>query len=334
MDYLTYPMSDVRLLQVASLLVPLVLLASCQGQPSSEGPASQTSSALVPSDSADYSCQIVLRHTDINFESSLGPQTDCSSGTCWVVITVTFDVAMSQSLSGAEAFVLYQGEGSAVWEQSPQAEPVFGCDELPDGPCAPIGFRRYQVVLNSDTFTNGPGDNTVQLIPFLAPVGGGRLFDHNRVSDPLGSYTLDVQDNWTVSDDAAACPGPTPTDRMTATFATGWQNGSTGVLAGGGKLDVAYDIYRMPQTLDCTTDGVAAFSTNGYVEFQPSGQTLMEVASGPLDSSTNTYESLPLEFDVPPGTTSASLWFMTSSDCTGAPDWDSNYGQNYVFTAE
>jgi hypothetical protein len=310
----------------------VALLGACEGGSARDDVATQ-SAAVSQGDSADTSCQVVLRHTYIDFQSSLGPQTDCSSGTCWVVITVTFDIAMSQSLAQAEAFVLTQGEGSTSWQQSPQAEPVFGCDELPDGPCAPVGFRRYQVVLRSDTFTSGPGDTTVRLIPYIQTAGGARLFDHNRVPDPLGNYALTAQNNWTISDDPSACTGPAPTARLTATFATGWQNSSTGSLAGGGKLDVAYDIYRMPQTLGCTTDGVGAFSTSGFVQFQPGGQILSEVTSGPFDSTTNRYTSLPLEFDVPPGTTSASLWFETSSDCTGAPQWDSDYGRNYVFLA-
>ena len=319
-------------------LSSLLALTACGTAPTSDGEVTSASAALSPAvtpaitgDSADTSCQVVLRHTYIDFESSLGPQTDCSSGTCWVVITVTFDVAMSQSLAQTPAYVLYQGEGSAAWQQSALAEPISGCDELPDGPCAPVGFRRYQVVLRSDTFTSGPGTTTVSFIPFIAPYSGGRLFDHNRVASPLGSYTLDAQNNWTISDDAAACPGTTPTGRLTATFATGWQNSSTGSLEAGGKLDVAYDIYRMPQALGCTTDGVDAFATVGYVQFQPGGQVLSEVASGPPDSTTNAFASLPLEFDVPQGTTSAALWFHGSSDC-GADDWDSDFGQNYVFS--
>ena len=317
---------------LAAVLAPLAL-CGCGVAPAPDSTGSQAS-AVAQGDSADTSCQVVLRHTDIDFESSLGPQTDCSSGTCWVVITVTFDVAMAQSLAQSEAFILYQGEGSASWLQSSQAEPVFGCDELPDGPCAPIGFRRYQVVLRSGTFTSGAGDTTVSFIPYIQTVGGARLFDHNRVADPLGSYALTQQNNWTISDDASACPGPTPSSRLTTTFATGWQNTSTGALAGGGKLDVAYDIYRMPQTLGCTTDGVDAFATTGYVQFQPSGAVLSELLSEPFDSTTDEVESIPLEFDVPAGTTSAALWFMTSSDCTDANQWDSDFGQNYVFSVE
>jgi hypothetical protein len=306
--------------------------SACGSPPPAERTASQASS-LSQGPSADTSCQVVLRHTYINFESSLGPQTDCSSGTCWTVITVTFDVAMSQSLAESQGFVLYRGEGSTSWQQSAQAEPVFGCDELPDGPCAPIGFRRYQVVLDSNTFTTGPGDTTVDLIPYILTPGGAELFDHNRVADPLGNYALTADNNWTINDDASACPGVTPAGRLTATFATGWQNSSTGTLIGGGKLDVAYDIYRMPEMLGCTTDGVDAFATVGFVQFEPGGEISSEVVSGPFDSTTSLYESLPLEFDVPSGTTSAALWFEATSDCVGGPAWDSNYGNNYVFTA-
>jgi hypothetical protein len=301
-----------------------VLVGACSSAPAGDGASQSSASAYsAQGDQADTSCNVALRHTYINFESRLGPQTDCSSGTCWVVITVTFDVAMAPSFAQAQGFVLYQGEGSSTWQQSPQAEPVFG---------APVGFRRYQVTLHSGTFTNGPGDTTVRLIPFLRLASGARIFDHNRVADPVGNYALTPLNNWTISDDASTCPGTAPTATLTATFATGWQNSSSGSLAGGGKLDVAYDIYRMPQTLSCTTDGVAAFATLGFVQFQPSGQVLSEVVSGPFDAAAGKYQSIPMELDVPQGTTSAALWFYSSSDCTG-PFWDSDYGRNYVFTA-
>ena len=321
------------------LLTALLSTAACSSplaDPGARSSSAQLSSAApsaklapaAPGDAADSSCQVVLRHTYINFESSLGPQTDCSSGTCWVIITVTFDVAMSQSLAESEAFVLYQGEGSTAWQQSAQAQPTFG---------APIGFRRYQVVLRTDTFTSGPGDTDVQLIPFLVTFGqtSQRLFDHNRVSNPTGAYELTgASNNWTISDDNAVCPGTPPANTLALSFPTGWNNTRTGALASGGKLDVSYDIYRIPQTTTCTTDGVAAFATSGYVRFEPSGQVLTEVANGPLDATSDTYESLPLEFDVPGGTTSASLWFQSGSDCNGGPFWDSDYGQNYTYAVE
>jgi hypothetical protein len=107
----------------------------------------------------------------------------------------------------------------------------------------------------------------------------------------------------------------------------------SGALAAGGKIDVSYDLQRLPQTLSCTADGVPAFATLGYVQFEPSGAILEERVNGPYNTTSNGYASLPLEFDVPAGTTSASLWFVSSSDC-GGPYWDSNFGRNYVFTAQ
>ena len=85
--------------------------------------------------------------------------------------------------------MLYEGEGGTAWQQSTQAEPVLG---------APVGFRRYQVLLQSNTFTSGPGVTNVSLIPYIQTVAGARLFDHNRISDPLGSYELTPLNSRTV----------------------------------------------------------------------------------------------------------------------------------------
>jgi len=305
---------------LAALAAPALATVFACSSPAGDRATSE-SSPLTQGDAADYGCRVVLRHTYINFESRLGPETDCSSGTCWVKIWVTFDVAMSDSLASAEAFVFYQGEGASGWQQSQQAQPVFG---------APVGFRRYQVLLNRNTFTSGPGATNVSLIPYIQTTAGHRLFDHNRVADPLGAYQLTQQNNWTIGDDAGACPGKTPASTLSLTFATGWNNSASGALAPGGKLDVSYDIYRMPQPLTCLADGLPAFATLGFVQFEPSGQILQEVASGPADPATGKYQSVPLEFDVPAGTTSAALWFYSSSDCTPAY-WDSDYGRNYRY---
>ncbi|HEY2517149.1 MAG TPA: DUF6209 family protein, partial [Polyangiaceae bacterium] len=187
--------------------------------------------------------------------------------------------------------------------------------------------------LSSGTFSAGQGAKGVSIIPFVTNGAGARAFDHNRVADPMGAYTLDVSNNWTIGDDAAACPGTAPAKTLSLGFARGWTNTVNGALAGGGKIDVTYDLQRLPQTLSCRTDGVAAFATMGYVQFQPGGQVLGERINGPYDATANTYANTPLEFDVPAGTTSAALWFVSSSDC-GGPYWDSDFGRNYVFAAQ
>ncbi len=96
---------------------------------------------------------------------------------------------------------------------------------------------------------------------------------------------------------------------------------------------MSYDVARLPQTLDCTTDGVDAFATIGFIQLEPSGIVLSERVNGPRDPVTLQVASTPLEFDVPAGTTSAALWFMSSSDCDGGPFWDSDYGANYRYAA-
>ena len=100
---------------------PLAFLLACQAAPEQTQAQAQASSW---GDTADTSCQIVLRHAGITDEGRSGPQTDCSSGTCWAIVTVTFDLAMSQSLAETQAFVLYQGEKSSAWQQSGPAEPA------------------------------------------------------------------------------------------------------------------------------------------------------------------------------------------------------------------
>ncbi|HEY2509853.1 MAG TPA: hypothetical protein VGI39_03325, partial [Polyangiaceae bacterium] len=124
--------------------VALSLAASACGSPANDPAPSSVSiasqSAALTGDSGDTSCQVVLRHTAMNFQGRLGPQTDCSSGTCWVMVWVTFDLAMNESLAEAGAYVRYRAEGAAAWQQSAEAQPIFG---------APEGFRRYQVVLSS-----------------------------------------------------------------------------------------------------------------------------------------------------------------------------------------
>ena len=141
---------------------------------------------------------------------------------------------------------------------------------------------------------------------------------------------LTPQNNWTLGDDAAVCAGATPADRLTATFAAGWQNSSTGALAAGGKLDVAYDIYRMPQILGCTTDGVNAFATLASVQFEPGGQIQSEVVERSTRPHDRRVHEPAARVRRAHGHQVGRALVEASSDCTAAY-WDSDYGQNYVF---
>jgi hypothetical protein len=273
-------------------------------------------------DFADTTCSVVLRQSWVNLESSMGPQTDCSSGTCWVVVNGNFDVAMALVQDDVVPGVLYQSAIDGTWREQ---------DALPSWN-AGLGYRRYSFTLNHDTFTDGPNSQTVNLIPFVRTVAGGRAFDHNRIADLMGSYSLTGLNAWNIPADSS-CPAAAPHGIQTLVFAVDWSNSGYGSLVQNGKLDINYDIYRIPSGLGCTTDGVSAFAVTAYAQLQPSGTILSERIDGPLDTTAmpEAYQSLPLEFDIPADATGVALWFLDSSECNG-DDWDSQYGSNYVYS--
>jgi hypothetical protein len=89
-------------------------------------------------------------------------------------------------------------------------------------------------------------------------------------------------------------------------FEVGWVTRQAGALVRGGHLTVNYARERLP---NCR-------SLDANVKFQPSG--LFAVSSVPLDA------------DIPDGTTSAELWFHNYSP-DGCDAWDSDFGRNYHF---
>ena len=291
----------------------LILMAGCVAVSptgASDAPLSNSSG-----DSADTSCGVVLRTAYVNLEGRMGPETVCSAGTCWAVVNGTFDVANGSDVT---PLVLFQSASDGQWRQEVTAA-IWG---------APLGFRRYSFRLTHDTFTTGPS-STVHLIPFVRTLNGGRVFDHNRVLDALGSYTLSPDNDWQVQQDMS-CPGSPPHGIETLVFAQSWQNSGYGNLVESGKLDLNYDVYRIPSGLGCTHDGVPTVAVTAFAQFQPGGAILSERIDGPPDSS-GKVTSIPLEYDVPGNATQVSLWFLDSSECNG-DQWDSRYGANYVYS--
>ncbi len=158
---------------------------------------------------------------------------------------------------------------------------------------------------------------------------GGRIFDHNRVTNLTGAYALTPDNDWQIQADAS-CPAAAPHGIQTLVFAQGWQSSGYGSMVQSGKLDINYDIYRIPSGLNCTTDGVIAFAVTAFVRYLPGGQELSEAINGPFDPTTEMLQSIPLEFDIPADATQAQLWFLDSSECNG-DQYDSQYGANYVY---
>jgi hypothetical protein len=304
------------------LFLSLILVAGCSTQPAPASTQAALTSAQngAQGDSADSQCDIVLRTAYVTF-SSAGPTESCdSSGTCWVVVNGTVDISTSADQLGATPTMLFRSFDDGQW-RSQGMTPIWG---------AALGFRRYAFSLTQNTFTGADGTGFVNLIPYLATTGGGRIFDHNRVPDPGASYVLSIDNGWSLQDDHVTCQGAAPHGIQTLVFPQGWQNSGYGTFVQSGKLDIQYDIYRFPNDIGCTEDGVKAFDVLAFVQWQPSGAQISERIDGASDPTTNRYASWPLEFDVPADATSASVWFRYSSDCHGN-DYDSNFGANYAY---
>ncbi len=276
-------------------------------------------------DSADTFCDVVLRTAYVNLEGRAGPQSNCSTGICWAIVNGTFDISAGAQAAAVEPGVLYQSAHDNQWRQA-AATAIWG---------AGLGYRRYSFAIDHDTFTSPtsgsapPEGSVVRLIPFVRTPAGGRVFDHNRVADLSAAYLLTPENNWQIQQDASCAAAP-PHGIRTLVFATGWQNSGYGALVQSGKLDINYDIERIPSGLYCTHDGVPTYAVTAYVQFEPSGALLSERIDGPLNLATGQIASVPLEFDVPTHATSAALWFLDSSECNG-DQWDSNYGTNYTY---
>src|SRR5262245_5757356 len=66
----------------------------------------------------------------------------------------------------------------------------------------------------------------IELIPYVDD-GDSRWFDHNRLTDELGSYRLDGYQGWSIPDASDVCPPTTPDGRLVLRreFVTGVGNG-------------------------------------------------------------------------------------------------------------
>lgn len=282
-------------------------------------PSSATSAdVLTPTggDAADHACNVVLR--EVHIASNRGAvEQDCPSGggACFVVVRGTVDVANAEVEHGAYPMLLWRA-GDGPWKVA----------RVPTVAGGTLGYEQHQFAL--DAFDASQPWPTVQLIPFLSDGSGARLFDHNHVANPLGSYVLDPNAQLAQQEDASVCAGGAPHGLATATFSTGWTDALTGALVAQGKLTIDYDLARTPQCETSTYNGLPAWNTQAFVRFDPSGALFQKSVVGVQDAQ-GWHEEL-FTVDVPAGATRAELWFHSSGDhCIES--WDSNYGANWTF---
>ncbi len=267
-------------------------------------------------DSADTSCELVLHNVEVALDDQGDPVQECDEQGCHRVLKVTVDVAADL---GIAPVVLYHELGESEWwekETTPQK---------PGG----AGFMRYEVRI-WEHLSDVDDKKPIELIPFLS-LDGGRVFDHNVISDPLGCYYLGENQSF-LSPSEVICVHRPATSALV--FGVSWSEFPVGILRAGQKVAIDYEPSRLP---DCraTHNGYPAWGMFSTVEFQPGGQTV----TGPVVEFRNDngrplpeYYPVPFIVDIPEDAREAVIWFHNESGAGNFCDtWDSDFGANYHF---
>ena len=187
----------------------LVALAACAIQPTdSTAPAPLTGNGQ---DAADRSCNVVLRGLTRNDMTGLGNYE--TNGDSWV-----FEGAIEVS---ADANLVPQ----IMWTRDGKTWSVATATATTG---ATPGYARYLARLDHDTV--GPAAaGPMQVVPFLTPAGGGRLFDHNRHPGDVDNYVIAAPD-FVDLEGARDVRGADSGERATLTFAADFTQRQDGVL--------------------------------------------------------------------------------------------------------
>lgn len=304
-------------------IVGRVLLLLLAAEPLTQMARGETFKSL-SSDSADYSCQVILRSAQIILDSATGlPETETDIGEqSWFAFEATVDTASASLKSGASVQLLYRRQRDSTWHTAPGVAV----------PGASTTLQRHQFRISSDTIAVPKGESnsfprhpeSLQVIPFLQSSDGRRIFDHNSQPDLSDTYTLGSGNNWKASTEPALCERA---GRGSATlrFLGDWSSEYRGEVHPGQSVLVEYDLSRLPNCHGSSYNGQPAWQTEAFVRFFPNGE---EYSSALSSFQSGTMLSLPARFEVPEDATRAQLWFRTRGrGCEGG--FDSNFGRNY-----
>ncbi|MEY3903310.1 MAG: hypothetical protein RL189_2616 [Pseudomonadota bacterium] len=277
------------------------------------------------SDSADHSCQIVLRQAELKRDPDGRPQVETdSSGVSWYVFESTVDVALAPLSTGTSVYLLYRNSQDPLWRVAPGLT-IEG---------APKGMQRLSFRVHEGTLPALPG--TVELpssniklfvIPFLQTADGRRIFDHNSSLSASDSLVIDSSSKWSISTSPTLCPSA-GRGSGTLRFLGNWTIDQRGLPQPGHSLVVEYDLARLPQCHSSSYNGLPAWQTDAFIRFFPNG----EEYSASLNSLQNgKMVATPARFEIPAEAIHAQVWFKTRGrNCEAV--WDSNYGRNYDFS--
>ncbi|MEO8706517.1 MAG: DUF6209 family protein [Kofleriaceae bacterium] len=288
-----------------------VLVGGCAVAEDLDSGASSNEAPLVgvdgSRDQADRNCHVVLRDLARNWTGFTWE----TEGSSWVW-QGTLEMSEAAQAEGLEARVLYRNGNEPEWRLV-TATPVT----QPGTP----GYARYTVRMSEGL--PGPGmsgtaiaNTHIEIVPFLALAGGGRLFDHNRNQSDLDNYVVTSPDFaiWSAPGTCTAPAGPT---RAKLVFAADWSETREGVLAPGGEVTIAYDPARLTQCRN-SQGGHPLYDITAHVQFDSGEHRDVSVRDAAATIA------------VPPTAHGVTLWFENTST-SGCQAWDSNLGDNYHF---
>jgi len=277
-------------------------------------------------DEADAACRIVLRSVARVPNGRGGYETDCSSGSCRWVWQGEIDVAAG--LVGTPALLFKTQLTSGAW---------LSVDAVAGGP-AVDGMTRWTFRISELTPAEGESGTALSrariwLIPYLRTTDGGRLFDHNRVADPFGTYELAADNGFAITDDANTCRAGAVWPTWRFSFPDFGERLDGGPVIAGGSVRVAYDGRRLREVQSCygAHGSVQATTLEAQWRFDNgvTGAAEVErwVSNGGAVTATVSEPLVP----VPLGARALDIWFRCTPGFDGAPNvrWDSDEGRNY-----
>jgi Family of unknown function (DUF6209) len=119
-------------------------------------------------------------------------------------------------------------------------------------------------------------------------------------------------------------------------FKSGWVDEQSGDVVRRGRVEIDYDIYRLPACLR-KRHGAEIGNTEVFVRFYPRGELFHGSVAQPVREGGITISHAPLTFeiDVPSAATQMELWFHNYSFESGPCDaWDSRFGRNYWYAVQ
>lgn len=307
------------------VIAGLLITATAQSASFSAAHAQTTQNNFkaLDSDSADRSCQVILRSAGLKRDPTSGlPVIESdSSGQNWYSFESIVDAAESPLSTGTTAFLLYKTTDETHWHSAPGLS-VEGANPSLNR----LTFRLAEGTLpaKNDASTLPRNDATLQLIAYLQTPDGRRIFDHNTSSDSADSIKLNAANDWNYESDPALCPAA-GRGSSTIRFLKNWLVEQRGLAHPAQALLVEYDLARLPQCQSSSYNGLPAWQTEAMIRFFPSGEEF----SASLNSLQNgKMTATPAHFEIPDDSTHAQIWFKSRGrNCE--PVWDSNYGRNY-----